>query len=515
MSWILMSLVAFGMFSLVTSIIVYLRRTHKQKHMDLRFEAWSKHCQTTDAEDNILVIITTAQRTSRDVANEILPTLNGLFERAHCPHRLRVGIVTRKGALDTVSTLFPEGDGQREAHPYASRFVNQVRVCGPRTMLGPSPARAIALKELAPIRERFVMFIHSRAVFAPNWDQRLVHDISMVDGPVAVTALLKEASLTAGDGSAPSVIAAIDMDDDSFPILVPRPFARSTPTALPRATLFASPSMVFVKTKDIQGSSNLLGSTALAYVHGDLDAFALTLALRLNGFKMLAPSHPVATHLRMGSSTVSLKKWKVRLGVLSLQGLVAALIADQALQRATSIGTDGALLTAVAGGVQWALPAFGASFLLPGTKSAMQAAMGRNEPDAPGSLALTAIANKTISNAKEIIEGGPETHVVRVLEASETVRNTRAKHLFPGSEKWIAVLRTLIDANSSAVHEWIASGGDVVQVMEDIGVDIRTGHMAGRTVLGMEDRKHTDQEILERFGSTAAYKRERSRWTFA
>lgn len=491
----------FALAAAAMALVVYLRRVQRREHISEKREAWDAQCSRTDPEESILVLVCAR----RDA--DLLPTLDALFERAWCPQRVRVGVVTSEGSRDTVATLFPSGDGQREEWPHLSLFVHQVRIFGEPSSQGPSPARASALAALRG-RERYVLFLHARATVRSRWDARLVSSLGLVGERAALTSLLVEEG--AAEASSHSVIAVADVDEDGFPVLKPQPLVRMSH---PRRSLFASPTLLALRGADLPSDwEHCVGSSAFAYLRRDLDAFALTLALRLRGFELFAPSSPLTEPLLRlrAEPPASDKYYRTRVARHALQASLSAALADARLSEVAE--ADGLVLAALEA-LPWVRATLGTSFLLPGLRAALEAAYDRGDPDAPGHQALLAVAQRSVLNAQELEKNGTKAHIARVVEASAIVRD---HHLEPDDSRWELVLCALADANRACVLEWAGTTACAMpEVLMFLGVDVRKRSLAGRAVLGLPPGAISREEILDRFGTEEEYHRQRARWVLA
>jgi hypothetical protein len=492
--------------AIVLTIFLYLKRTHKAKTLEMQLQTWTKNAETVDTEDTILVLLCVSPRratTRHQAAISVLPTIDSLFRHAFCPTRVRVGLVLAPGAVDPLAAVFPEGADQQEAHPYASRFLHQIRVCGPSTTHGPSPARAVGLSNTLD-DERFLLHCSSRADFASGWDRNLVTDIR---GRRDVILTSRAASR-----SGPSFSCAVDMTADGFPILGARAFAQ--PPAFPRPTLFAG-------TQELFGYSEVLapwlGHSGLSYVRGDLDAFLLTLVLRMRGLELYSPSKPTIFVPTRTESTELTPRMQQRLGVHTAQAVLAAARAEERF--AQVLRGDGDTPSVVAKlraltMLPWISPVLGASTLLPSFVKAAQFVEEHSDDHDPFEELLSLSLQRAVLS-KKVDES------LAALQTSMRIVKDRGVSVFPGTDSWSRMIAAMLVVSRDVIGDMLeyakaVEGPGLLEVLEILGVDPPKGSLAGRAVLGLlSSEEPLEQEVRERFGSMAAYRRERGRWTVA
>jgi hypothetical protein len=492
--------------AIVLTVFLYLKRTHKAKSLELQLQTWVKNAETVDATDTILVLLCVSPRraaTRHQGAVSVLPTLDSLFRHAFCPTRIRVGLVLAPGAVDPLAAVFPEGADQQEAYPYASRFLHRIRVCGPSTTHGPSPARVVGLANTLD-DERFLLHCSSRAEFASGWDRSLVQDIC---GRRDVILTSRAASR-----SGPSFSCAVDMTADGFPILGARAFAQ--PPDLPLATLFAG-------TQELFGYSEVLapwlGHEGLAHVRGDLDAFLLTLVLRMRGLMLYSPTKPTLFVPTRTEPAELAPQAQQRLGVHTAQAVLAAARAEERFAQVLSQGGSEASVVAKLRALTmlpWIAPVLGASTLLPSFVKAAQFVEVHSDDHEPFEELLS------LSLQRAVLSKGVDEPLAALQESLRIVKD-RGASVFPGTDSWARMIGSMLVVSRVVVGDVLACGAaeagpGLLEVLEVLGVDPTKGSLAGRTVLGLLSSDEPEgQEMRERFGSVAAYRRERGRWTVA
>lgn len=158
-TWILLGLGVF-IFYWVSSKLSEWKQKRSRKRID-------EQCQALDPEETIFVSIASY----RD--KECAETVYDLFEKAHCPFRISVGICQQnypvdEDVMENYKKLAQKGTGD---------FSDRIRILrlDADEAKGPMYARHLIEKRLYR-GERFYLVIDSHMMFTPDWDKQLLKE---------------------------------------------------------------------------------------------------------------------------------------------------------------------------------------------------------------------------------------------------------------------------------------------------------------------------------------------------
>jgi hypothetical protein len=162
----------------------------------------------------------------------------------------------------------------------------------------------------------------------------------------------------------------------------------------------------------------------------------------------------------------------------------------------------------------WISPVLGASTLLPSFVKAAQFVEEHSDDHDPFEELLSLSLQRAVLS-KKVDES------LAALQTSMRIVKDRGVSVFPGTDSWSRMIAAMLVVSRDVIGDMLeyakaVEGPGLLEVLEILGVDPPKGSLAGRAVLGLlSSEEPLEQEVRERFGSMAAYRRERGRWTVA
>ena len=522
MGKLLLSIIAGVCLVAVSFVVVYLRRSQKEKLLSDNIVRWSANMAEVHPEDTLLVVVYFDRHQSR---SDTLCFMENLFISSFCPSRITVIIANPHGSADTLSFLFPNGESDRESYPVTSRFSHKIKINGIPSNVGRPMCMLKAFEEQGN-KENFVLFAHDACEFLLNWDSTCLEEFKRCPD--------KDSILTTFPGRSNQKTTMYfpimrGLDSHGLPVLGKREFKRMGDIST-RHCLYINPDFMFGKREIIEKLLSLSCQTYLSYNNWSL---LLTTAALMNGNKWSLIPKTIAYRNDWKHIHDPQEIWKRRLGTFTTLSLLCSLLAcekvNKWLKTPNILNLPPKELShslQVMSSSPKILPLFELSEIFPDIQNVYKFVNARKHiiPEAENYFAKRLEISLNFKQKKKSMcaSQGMTKFTLWLFNCVKTVAKHKnfETHVRTGSHNWVTLLKGCMELHAS----WLVRSVDDLKshnhmsfsdVQNELGLDFQGENFVGTAALGISGITTPCRvEITEKFGSQQALDREKSQWYF-